>query len=406
MGVTTKGQARFSGRALLRRALGDRSRYGFAEPGGSSGPRLSGSHAGGGGDARRGKAGGRSDLREGLPRARCRKPEGSRRPLARPFRRGGRQRRGAACGGVGRAPGAGPARALARLLLRGLACGRHRYPARRDAGQELDAKRLRGFAAPRPRTSQRSLLARDAKDRARTDGAAERPGAGRDPRPQAPAARVSSPPSPSTMRPRRARSTGRSSRSSSARTPTRAPMRSWRCSTRATPPHRSPTREVAGLEVAVRKSHLGPSTRSLYREFRTDPVLSADDRATDWAFAAASRAFPEAPGTLYLRAKASELAGTPALLPASPRFSSEWVTSSWARSRCVRISSAVSSSSEARSCAATTRPSSAAAPSVRTGGRSIGRGQGALGLPRRLAAPVAATRAPDAFGRGRSRALP
>lgn len=74
-------------------------------------------------------------------------------------------------------------------------------------------------------------------------------------------------------------------------------------------------REVAGLEVAAQKSHLGPSTRSLYREFRTDPVLSADDRATDWAFAAASRAFPEAPGSLYLRAKASELAGTPALLP-------------------------------------------------------------------------------------------
>ncbi|HME68467.1 MAG TPA: hypothetical protein VKM54_01180 [Myxococcota bacterium] len=74
-------------------------------------------------------------------------------------------------------------------------------------------------------------------------------------------------------------------------------------------------REVAGLEVAVQKPRFGPSTRSLYREFRTDAVLSADDRATDWAFAAASRAFPEAPGTLYLRAKASELAGTPALMP-------------------------------------------------------------------------------------------
>ncbi|HTF32269.1 MAG TPA: hypothetical protein VK714_01055 [Myxococcota bacterium] len=74
-------------------------------------------------------------------------------------------------------------------------------------------------------------------------------------------------------------------------------------------------REVAGLEVAVRKPRFGPSMRSLYREFRADPMLSADDRATDWAFAAASRAFPEAPGTLYLRAKASELAGAPALLP-------------------------------------------------------------------------------------------
>lgn len=74
-------------------------------------------------------------------------------------------------------------------------------------------------------------------------------------------------------------------------------------------------REVAGIEVAVRKPRFGPSLRSLYREFRTDSVLSADERAPDWAFAAASRAFPEAPGTLYLRAKASELAGTPALLP-------------------------------------------------------------------------------------------
>jgi len=74
-------------------------------------------------------------------------------------------------------------------------------------------------------------------------------------------------------------------------------------------------REVDGIEVAVRKPRFGPSMRSLYREFRTDSVLSADERAPDWAFAAASRAFPEAPGTLYLRAKASELAGTPALLP-------------------------------------------------------------------------------------------
>jgi hypothetical protein len=74
-------------------------------------------------------------------------------------------------------------------------------------------------------------------------------------------------------------------------------------------------REVAGLEVAVRKPRFGPSVRSLYRDFRADPALANDDRATDWAFAAASRAFPEAPGTLYLRAKASELAGTPALLP-------------------------------------------------------------------------------------------
>jgi hypothetical protein len=74
-------------------------------------------------------------------------------------------------------------------------------------------------------------------------------------------------------------------------------------------------REVAGIEVAVRKPRFGPSMRSLYREFRTDPVLASDERATDWAFAAASRAFPEAPGTLYLRAKASELAGTPAVLP-------------------------------------------------------------------------------------------
>jgi hypothetical protein len=74
-------------------------------------------------------------------------------------------------------------------------------------------------------------------------------------------------------------------------------------------------REVAGIEVAVRKPRFGPSMRSLYREFRADTVLSADERAPDWAFAAASRAFPEAPGTLYLRAKASELAGTPALLP-------------------------------------------------------------------------------------------
>jgi len=74
-------------------------------------------------------------------------------------------------------------------------------------------------------------------------------------------------------------------------------------------------REVAGLEVAVQKPRFGPSMRSLYREFRADPALSDDERAADWAFAAASRAFPEAPGTLYLRAKASELAGTPNLLP-------------------------------------------------------------------------------------------
>ena len=72
-------------------------------------------------------------------------------------------------------------------------------------------------------------------------------------------------------------------------------------------------REVASLEAAAKKPRFGPTTRSLYREFRTDVMLSADDRAPDWAFAAASRAFPEAPGTLYLRAKASELAGTPAL---------------------------------------------------------------------------------------------
>jgi hypothetical protein len=74
-------------------------------------------------------------------------------------------------------------------------------------------------------------------------------------------------------------------------------------------------REVAGLEVAAQKPRFGPSMRSLYREFRADPVLSIDPRAADWAFAAASRAFPETPGTLYLRAKASELAGTPNLLP-------------------------------------------------------------------------------------------
>jgi hypothetical protein len=72
-------------------------------------------------------------------------------------------------------------------------------------------------------------------------------------------------------------------------------------------------REVAGLEVAVQKPRFGPSMRALYREFRADVMLSGDDRAPDWAFAAASRAFPEAPGTLYLRAKASELASQPAL---------------------------------------------------------------------------------------------
>jgi len=68
-------------------------------------------------------------------------------------------------------------------------------------------------------------------------------------------------------------------------------------------------RELAGLEVAAQKPHFGPSTGALYREFRADAMLSADERAPDWAFAAASRAFPEAVGTLYLRAKASELAG-------------------------------------------------------------------------------------------------
>ncbi|HYB12984.1 MAG TPA: hypothetical protein VEG67_05905 [Myxococcota bacterium] len=74
-------------------------------------------------------------------------------------------------------------------------------------------------------------------------------------------------------------------------------------------------REVSGLEVAVQKPRFGPSLRALYAEFRADPMLSSDDRVTDWAFAAASRAFPEAPGTLYLRAKASELAGTTGMLP-------------------------------------------------------------------------------------------
>jgi hypothetical protein len=72
--------------------------------------------------------------------------------------------------------------------------------------------------------------------------------------------------------------------------------------------------------VAAQKPRFGPSTGALYREFRADAMLSADERAPDWAFAAASRAFPEAVGTLYLRAKASELAGVPELQPRLARI--------------------------------------------------------------------------------------
>jgi hypothetical protein len=79
-------------------------------------------------------------------------------------------------------------------------------------------------------------------------------------------------------------------------------------------------REVAALEVAAQKPSFGPSTGALFREFRADVMLSADERAPDWAFAAATRAFPEAAGTLYLRAKASELAGAPGLAPRLARI--------------------------------------------------------------------------------------
>jgi len=69
--------------------------------------------------------------------------------------------------------------------------------------------------------------------------------------------------------------------------------------------------DFPALEEAVGRPRFGVSLASLYEAYRSDLEAAADPDPVSHAFTAAIVAFPEAPGTLWLRAKATQEAGLP-----------------------------------------------------------------------------------------------